>query len=112
MKTITRIVIILAAAAVIAGLVLAVGNVTGVQAAQGTGQGQPHGSTGVGQGGIRPVHGNSAGGSFSMAEIIKNLAIVAVITAGVTGIERLLTKLRMNRLVHQPVSRAQPGRKE
>jgi amino acid transporter len=111
MKTIGRILIILAAATIITGLALAVVNITGVQASQVTGQGQFHDNGRFEQGGIRPDNGRSEGGSFSMAETIKNLAIVAVMTIVVVAFERLLRMLRKNRLVRQPVSREQLGRK-
>jgi hypothetical protein len=47
-----------------------------------------------------------------MAEMIKNLAIVAVMTVVVVAFEGLFRLLRKNRLVRQLVSREQPGRKD
>jgi hypothetical protein len=105
MKTVGRILIILAVAAVIAGLVVTVVNVSGVGAAQVTGQGQFRDNGFFTQGSGVPGSGRSVSSSFSMIETIKNLALVALITAVVAIFERLLKIFRKNRLVRQPVIR-------
>lgn len=105
MKTVGRILIILAVAAVIAGLVVAVVNVSGAGAAQVTGQGQFHGNGFFTQGRGVPESGRSVSSSFSMIETIKNLALVGLITVVVAIFERLLKIFRKNRLVRQPISR-------
>lgn len=105
MKTIEHILIILAVAAVIAGLVVTVVNVSGAGAAQVTGQGQFHSSEFFTQGSGVPGSGRSVSSSFSMIETFKNLTFIALITAVVAIFERLLKIFRKNRLVRQPESR-------
>jgi hypothetical protein len=112
MKTLWRVLIILAAAAVIAGLAVSIVNISGVQAAPGTGQGQFHASAEFQQGGVPSGHGRSAAGSFSLNETIKNLTILAVIIAVVVASERLIRIFGKKKLIPHPVGRGQPGRKE
>lgn len=134
MKTVARILIILAVAVTIAGVALLVVNVSGAQASQSFGERQfsprqelssDSSSSGLGQAGSAPGQFGSdsgrggfgdsrggEGGAFSLAEVFKNIAIVAVIVVIVTAVERLLKAIRRKRLAQVPVSASQPGRKE
>ncbi len=135
MKTVGRILIILAVAVAIAGVTLLAVNVSGAQASQSFGERQfstgqepnaGNSSSGLGQAGLAPGRfgsdsdrggfdadrGGEGGGVFSLAEVLKNIAIVAVIVLIVTAVERLLKVIRRKRLAQVPVNASQPGRKE
>jgi hypothetical protein len=121
MKTVARILIILAVSVAIAGLALALANTTGVQASQTPGDQQSHAGQGTGSGqiapslgqaGLGPGHGKTEGGAFSITEMLKNLAIVAMIVLAVVALERLQKGVVRGRHARVAVSARQPGRKE
>jgi hypothetical protein len=95
MKTIVKILTILAAAALVAGVLVAIVNVSGVQAAQATGG--PAMRSGL-QFATSSGHGSLASGAASITEILKNLEVIAGIGLGVGGVERIVEQFQRKRL--------------
>ena len=122
MKTIIRILIILAVAAVVVGLTLAIVNSSGTSAPQlgegrqfpgsadpgarplgfdfGQGEGQPRGEGGVGA------------GAFSMMETVKNIVVIVLIVAVIAALEWSLKTMHRKHSAHVLVSAGLPDRKE
>jgi hypothetical protein len=128
MKTVLRIIIILAAALAIAGVTLVAVNASGTGTAQfaGGGLGENH-VPGSGEGwrqgggpfaggqGLRPQGDgfrNERGGAFAWAETLKNIVIIAILVLAAALTERLIRKLRKPKPVPVMASREMPGGKE
>jgi hypothetical protein len=110
MKTIARALVILAAALAVAGLTYAVVQLSGAQqqAAYGVDGPAAQRPAGAGEAGGRPAglpgEGRQGGGLFAAAEVLKSFVIVAVITAVVAPVARLLRR-RDAALEEVPASR-------
>ena len=113
MRTVFRIFAILAAALAVAGVLLALASGSSAAGPQGArpdraalNQGEVAGVAGGAPDNAsfrRPEHGGSEGPSLGgIAEVLKNLVIVALITALVSGGKRLLTRKRQG---HGPARR-------
>jgi len=109
MKTVLRILLILAVAAVISGAAVGLVNVSGAQASSSSDRPQFQGAAAGGRGQFTPPSGagfgrdDAAGGSLILATTAKNLGIVAVIVLAVAGAERLLKLVRSRRPAELPV---------
>jgi hypothetical protein len=111
MKTLLRILVILVAAGLIAGLAVAIVNVSGAQAAQPIDGAQFHSGQFVPRNGQGDFHGGRGGelnGSFALAETLKNLIVVAVIVAAVAVLERTFKLIRRKRPAEAPVQSDRP----
>jgi hypothetical protein len=142
MKTVLRILIILAASLVIAGVTLAAVNASGSASAQfaesgrggnipsGSGFGQGQASSGIVSGGDSTGSGSFAQGQApsgfgpgagrgemdrgrsSGGETVKNLLVIVVIVVVVVLFERLLRAIRKKKAAPLPVDVEQPVQKE